>query len=60
MSEEGDDEFDMSSEEESSEEEEGLPVAVAENGKAKTDAKTVNANVGKPDAVNCQDSRTEQ
>ena len=35
MPKEGDDEFDMSSEEESSEEEEGLPVAVAENGQAK-------------------------
>ncbi|KAL1062214.1 hypothetical protein V6Z11_D13G066000 [Gossypium hirsutum] len=42
-----DDEFD--SEEESSEDEE-LPVA-AENGKAKTDAKTAKANAGKPDAV---------
>ncbi|TYH33546.1 hypothetical protein ES332_D13G067000v1 [Gossypium tomentosum] len=37
------------SEEESSEDEE-LPVA-AENGKAKTDAKTAKANAGKPDAV---------
>lgn len=42
-----DEEFD--SEEESSEDEE-LPVA-AENGKAKTDAKTAKANAGKPDAV---------
>ncbi|XP_007015954.2 PREDICTED: histone deacetylase HDT1 [Theobroma cacao] len=44
------DEFDMSSDEESSEDEE-LPVAAAENGKAKTDVKTSKANAGKPDAV---------
>ncbi|XP_022755938.1 histone deacetylase HDT1-like isoform X2 [Durio zibethinus] len=43
--EEGDDEFDMSSEEEE------LPMAAAENGKPKTDPKTAKANTGKPDAV---------
>ncbi|KAK6247310.1 hypothetical protein QUC31_018875 [Theobroma cacao] len=42
--------FHMSSDEESSEDEE-LPVAAAENGKAKTDVKTSKANAGKPDAV---------
>ncbi|XP_022752610.1 histone deacetylase HDT1-like isoform X2 [Durio zibethinus] len=48
--EEGDDELDMSSEEEGSGDEEP-PVAAAENGKAKADAKTAKANAGKPDAV---------
>ncbi|XP_021278311.1 histone deacetylase HDT1-like isoform X2 [Herrania umbratica] len=48
--EEGDDEFDMSSDEESSEDEE-LPVAAAENGKAKTDVKPSKVNAGKPDAL---------
>ncbi|XVF46852.1 hypothetical protein PTKIN_Ptkin03bG0061200 [Pterospermum kingtungense] len=43
--------LDMSSDEERSEEEEELPVAAAENGKAKADAKTAKANTGKPDAV---------
>ncbi|KAK8513314.1 hypothetical protein V6N13_002064 [Hibiscus sabdariffa] len=47
--EEGDD-FDISSDDDSSEEEE-LPLVDAENGKAKTDAKTVKANAGKPEAV---------
>ncbi|XVF69092.1 hypothetical protein PTKIN_Ptkin11bG0052700 [Pterospermum kingtungense] len=41
----------MSSDEEISEGEEELPVAAAENGKAKADAKTAKANAGKPDAV---------
>ncbi|GMI92236.1 histone deacetylase 2B, ARABIDOPSIS HISTONE DEACETYLASE 2, HISTONE DEACETYLASE 2 [Hibiscus trionum] len=41
---------DISSDEESSDEEE-LPLAAAENGKANTDAKTAKANVVKPEAV---------
>ncbi|PPD67673.1 hypothetical protein GOBAR_DD35450 [Gossypium barbadense] len=45
------------SEEESSEDEE-LPVA-AENGKAKTDAKTAKANAGKPDAMPVDESSDE-
>ncbi|XP_039032869.1 histone deacetylase HDT1-like [Hibiscus syriacus] len=48
--EEGDDRFD--SEEESSDDE--LPVAAAENGEPKTDAKTAKANAGKPEAVKKQ------
>ncbi|XP_039024152.1 histone deacetylase HDT1-like isoform X2 [Hibiscus syriacus] len=47
--EEGDD-FGMSSDEESSEEEK-IPMVAAESGKAKTDAKTAKANAGKPEAV---------
>ncbi|XP_022731776.1 histone deacetylase HDT1-like isoform X2 [Durio zibethinus] len=43
--EEGEDEFDTPSEEESSEEEE-VPVAAAENGKTKIDTKTANADTG--------------
>ncbi|GMI92234.1 HISTONE DEACETYLASE 3, histone deacetylase 2C [Hibiscus trionum] len=42
--------LDISSDEESSDEEE-LPLAAAENGKANTDAKTAKANVVKPEAV---------
>ncbi|PPD91938.1 hypothetical protein GOBAR_DD11128 [Gossypium barbadense] len=47
----------INSEEESSEDEE-LPVA-AENGKAKTDAKTAKANAGKPDAMSVDESSDE-
>ncbi|XP_039064865.1 histone deacetylase HDT1-like [Hibiscus syriacus] len=48
--EEGDD-FDMSGDEVSSDEEEELPLVAAENGKAKADAKTAKANAGKPEPV---------
>ncbi|KAK8598662.1 hypothetical protein V6N13_094625 [Hibiscus sabdariffa] len=52
MPEEGYDEFD--SEEESSGQEDELPIAAPENGKAKTDAKIAKVNAGKPDAVKKQ------
>ncbi|XP_039004731.1 histone deacetylase HDT1-like isoform X2 [Hibiscus syriacus] len=48
--EEGND-FDISSDEESSDEEEKIPLVAAENGKAKTDVKTAKADAGKPVAV---------